>query len=59
MGSTVLAALPSNIGLGLKWLTATNTLAYYKSELFVAVKSFVRQVPRVRMTLKRNTLRRN
>ncbi len=33
-----LLALPSIIRLGLKWLTVTNTLTYYSTELITAVK---------------------
>jgi hypothetical protein len=34
-------ALPTNISLGGKGLTGTNTLAYYGHELITAVKSFM------------------
>ncbi len=32
--------LQTNIGLGCKWLTVANTLAYYNTELITAVKKF-------------------
>ncbi len=38
-------ALPTNISLGWKWLTLTNTLAYYATEFITAVKSFMVQGP--------------
>ncbi len=34
-----------NIRLGWMCLTATNTLAYYKTDLTTAVESFITQVP--------------
>jgi len=37
----MLRALPANIGLGLKCLTTTNTLAYYNAELITVVKGFM------------------
>ncbi len=36
-------ALPTNIRLGWKRLTATNALAYYRRETLAAVKSFIKQ----------------
>ncbi len=37
--------VPSYIRLGWKWLTVTNTLAYYCTEYNVPVKSFIVLVP--------------
>jgi hypothetical protein len=35
--------LPTNVGVGWKQLTVTNTLAYYNNELITVVKSFIVQ----------------
>jgi hypothetical protein len=40
-----LLALPTNIKLGWKSLTVTNTLAYFITELVTAVKYFIVQTP--------------
>jgi hypothetical protein len=45
-------ALPANIRLGWKYLTVTNTLAYYGTELITTIKSF--KVQALREELCRN-----
>ncbi len=40
-----LLTLPGNIRLGWKWLTVTNTLAYFDTVSITAVKSFIVQNP--------------
>ena len=39
------SSLARNIGLEWKWLTLTNTLAYYNTARITAVKSFIVQAP--------------
>jgi hypothetical protein len=39
-------ALHANVGLGQKWLSVTNALAYYDTELIMALKSFFNLGPR-------------
>jgi hypothetical protein len=39
-----LLVLPTNIRLGLKWLTSTNTLAYYCTGLATVSKIFIIKV---------------
>ncbi len=40
-----LLVLPTNIRLGLQSMQVANTLAYYDTAIFTAVKSFVVQAP--------------
>ncbi len=46
-----LLTLPSNIRLVRKWLTVSNSLAYYDTELITAVKSLSVQAPVITIVL--------
>ncbi len=46
-----LLALPTNVRLGRKWLTVTNTLAYYGTESITALKSFIAKARGPRLTI--------
>jgi len=43
--------LPTNIRIGMKGLTVTNTIAYNSTEFIPAVKSFIVQVLRVNVCI--------
>jgi hypothetical protein len=42
-GVNTVPDLPSNIRLGWKWITATNTLSYYSTNFITAIKIFIVQ----------------